>query len=590
VRRRLVLLLVLTASVALSACGSEEEGDGSGTVAEAAEEQLAYLDPESALVVAVDLRYEEENWESLRGIADRVLEETRGVVEPENRGDVPEDAEAALTEFSKAWNLSFEDARPLLTGHLLIGMTLGPDPGDPPEQTTVVYRAEDGDLRDVVQKALDNSRLRAVPGRDDVVASEEGIAVVGDDTLVGAASREDALAAIERAEAGRGFAPELLDAAEQGAGIPDPLLLATATPDIGRAFFDGEDVERARAEVPYLSAVERIDLALDVSEEGLAARGQVVTTAAELTADQLPLGPAGDVELPVAQDAIAGGSLDQSRITTFAASVARSLFADSDFVAAVEETERELGIRFEDEVLRQFDCPSVSVFEPEGAAALGTAGRFSARSCVRDPERMRELLPRLAPRLPRILRALHGLSGEGLMGLLMLAPDAPLAPGLMLLQVGVQPLGGGGPEEQLYEVNGLRESDTGEEVFAGPDRVVFGMIGDDFVVGSDRQAARDAAALDTEPASEQAASALRVPPGLPVGELFGSEEANEVLARLWRSRDRLLGRPQGHASARPHAARRLSSPPAVLLEDDPGVVLREGTKSSWERAPNRRSG
>jgi hypothetical protein len=41
----------------------------------------------------------------------------------------------------------------------------------------------------------------------------------------------------------------------------------------------------------------------------------------------------------------------------------------------------------------------------------------------------------------RILRALHGLSGEGLMGLLMLAPDAPLAPGLMLLQVGVQPLG-----------------------------------------------------------------------------------------------------------------------------------------------------
>jgi hypothetical protein len=531
---RRLLALGLVAASALVACGSDDGGGESGTVAEAVEEQLGYLDPDSALVVALDMRYEEENWESLRRIADRVLEETRGVVDPEARSDVPDDAEAGLAELSRSWNLDFEDdLRPNLTGHLVIGMVLEPDPGDPEEHTTLVYRTDQGNLREVAEKALDNSRLRPVPGRDDVVVSEDGVAVVGDDTLVGSENREDAIAVIERAEAGRGFAPELLDAAEQGAGIPDPLLLATATPDIGRAFFDGVDVERARAEVPYLAAVERVDFALDVSEDGVEARGQVVTTAAELTADQLPLGPAGDVELPVAEDAIAGGSLDQSRITTFAASVARSQFADSEFVASVEETERELGIRFEEEVLRQFDCPSVSVFEPEGAAALGTAGRFSARSCVRDPERMRELLPRLAPRLPRILQALHGLSGEGLMGLLMLAPDAPLTPGLALLQVGVEPLTGGAAEEQLYEVSGLRESEMGEEVFAGPDRVVFGMIRDDFVVGSDRQAARDAATLETEPAPEEAASALRVPPGVLSGALLGSDEAGEVLARTF---------------------------------------------------------
>jgi hypothetical protein len=533
---RRLLALVLVASSVIAACGSDEDDAGGGSVAEAVEQQLGYLDPESTLVVALDLRYEEENWESLREIADRVLEETRRVVEPEFRSGVPEDAEAGLAELANNSNLSFEDdLRPQLTGHLVISTVLEPDPGDPEENTVLVYRTDGGDLRDVVEKTLGNSPLRPLPGRDDVVVSEdeEGVAVVGDDTLVGAHSREDVLAAIDRAEAGRGFAPELLEAAEQGAGIPDPLLLGTATPDIGRAFFDGEDVERARAEVPYLAAVERIDFAVDASEDGLEARGQVVTTAGELTDDQLPLGPAGKMELPVADDGIAGGSLDQSRITTFAASVARSLFADSDFVAAVEETERELGIRFEDEVLRQFDCPSVSVFEPEGAAALGTAGRFSARSCVRDPERMRKLLPELAPRLPRILRALRGLSGEGLMGLLMLAPDAPLAPGAMLLQVGVQPLEGGEPEEQLYEVSGLRETETGEELFAGPDRVVFGMIGDDFVVGSDRQAARDAAALETEPAPEEAASALRVPPGVLSGALLGSDEAGEVIARTF---------------------------------------------------------
>jgi hypothetical protein len=530
---RRLLALVLLAACAIAACGSDDDGSESGTVAEAVEEQLGYLDPESALVMALDLRYEEENWESLRAIADRVFDEARGIVEAENRGNVPDDADAALTELAESWNLSFaDDLRPLLDGHLVVSLEFGAGPSTLEELSTVVYRTEEGDLRPAVEKVLQGTRLKPWRGNEDVLVADV-LAVVGGDTLVVAETVEHLNATLERAKSGRGFSPELLDAAEQGAGIPDPLLLATATPEIGRAFFDGEDVERARAEVPYLSAVERIDLALDASEDAVTARGQVVTTAAQLTADQLPLGPAGEVELPVAQDAIAGGSLDQSRITTFAASVARSLFADSDFVAAVEETERALGIRFEDEVLRQFDCPSVSVFEPEGADALGTAGRFSARSCVRDPERMRKLLPELAPRLPGILTAMHGLSGEGLMGLLMLAPDAPLAPGAPLLQVGVEPLGGGQPEEQLYEVRGLRESETGEEVFAGPDRVVFGMIGDDFVVGSDRRAAREAATLETEPAAEQAASALRVPPGLPVGEMFGSEEASEVLARTF---------------------------------------------------------
>ena len=531
--RRLLALGLVAASV-LAACGSDDGGGESGSVAEAVEEQLGYVDPNSALVVAVDMRWEEENWESLRALGDRLLDEARGVVEPGDRGDVPADSEAALTELSSSFfALRFEDdVRPLLDGRLVVALGLDAGPGTLEELTTVVYRTEEGDLRPAVEKVLQGTRLRPWRGQEDVLVADVW-AVVGGDTLLVAETGEHLNAMLERAERDGGFPIELLEAAESGAGIRDPLVLATGTPDLAGQFFDDEDVARARAEVPYLAAVERVDFALDVSDDGVEARGQVVTTAAELTADQLPLGPAGDVELPVTEDAVAGGSLDQSRITTFAASVARSLFADSEFVAAVEETERELGIRFEEEVLRQFDCPSVSVFEPEGAAALGTAGRFSARSCVRDPERMRKLLPELAPRLPRILRALRGLSGEGLMGLLMLAPDAPLAPGAMLLQVGVQPLGGGEPEEQLYEVSGLRETDTGEEVFAGPDRVVFGMIGDDFVVGSDRQAARDAATLETEPAPEEAASALRVPPGVLSGALLGSDEAGEVLARTF---------------------------------------------------------
>jgi hypothetical protein len=529
---RRLLGLVLATALVLAACGSEESRD-SGTVTEDVREQLAYLEPESALVVAVDLRYEEENWESLRAIADRLLEETRDVADAESQRELPADAQAALAEFMKSWGLSFQDdVRPLLHGRLVVGLSLDAGPSTLEELMTVVYRTEEGDLRPAVEKVLQGTRLRQWRGQEDVLVADV-VAVVGGHTLLVAETREHLNAMLERADRNGGFPAELLDAAERGAGIDDPLLLATGTLDVAREIVGEQNLERARNEVPYLSAVERVDFALDVSDTGIEAAGEVVTTGARLTEDQLPLGPAGDVELPVADEAIAGGSLDQSRITTFAASVARSMFADSDFVAAVEETERELGIRFEDEVLRQFDCPSVSVFVPEGSAAFGTAGRFSARSCVRDPARMRELLPKLAPRLPHILRALRGLSGEGLLGLLMLAPDAPLSPGLMPLQVAVQPLSGEAREEQLYEVSGLRETGTGEEAFAGPDRVVFGMIGDDFVVGSDHRAARDAAALETEPAGVQAASAVRVPPGLPFGEMVGSDEAAEVLERTF---------------------------------------------------------
>ncbi|HZB87003.1 MAG TPA: hypothetical protein VE289_10610 [Gaiellaceae bacterium] len=524
---RRLLGLVLATALVLAACGSEESREG-GTVSEEVEEQLAYLEPDSALVVAVDMRYEEENWESLRGIADRVLAETREVVDPDDRDGVPADADAALDEFTRFVSLDFDDdVRPLLAGRLVIGEALPPGQGDPQERVTLVFRTEEGDLRAALEKALDNSKLRPMRGHDDVLVAEEAIALVGDDTLVVADGTEQLTAAVERAEAGRGFPPELLAAAEESVGIDDPFVLATGTLDLAREFLEEENLERAVAAVPYLAAVERVDVALDLSEDAVEASAHVATTGAELSEDDLPLGPAGEVELPVVEDAVVGGSRDQSRITTFAAQVMRSAFADSDFVATVEETERELGIRFEDEVLRQFNCPSVSSFEPDPDAPLGVGGRFSARSCVSDPERMRELLPELAPRLPRILRAMGGLGGEGLFGLLMLAPDAPLAPGTMLMQIGVAPLGGGGQEELLYEVSGLRD----EPGFGSADRVVFGMIGDVFVVGSDRQAAREAATLETEPAGEDAASSLRVWPRALAGEL--GPEAGEVLDRAF---------------------------------------------------------
>lgn len=523
-------MVTLLALGAATACGSEDRGNARA-VTDAVEHQLAYLEPESSLVLTLDLRYEEENWDRLRPLISRVLGQVRDSVEPEERLQVPANAEAALAQLSGYAGLNFEDdVRPLLDGHLLVGLVVEPraEPTLPDTRATLVYRTGDGDLRPVLEKLFEGRDLRPLAGHEDVVLAEEGVALVGDDTLVAAESTAFLKAAIDRAESGGGFPAERLRAAERGTRLDDPLVLATGNLDLALNFVAEDNLDRARAEVPHLAAVDRIDMAMDVGEDEIEGQAQVVTTGSALTEDQLPLGPAGELELPRADGMIAGGSRDQSRITTFAAGVVRSMFADSDFAAAVDETERELGIRFEDEVLRQFDCPSVSLFEPARDARLGGAGRFLARSCVRDPERMRDLLPKLAPRLPGILRAMRGLGGEGLLGLLLLAPDAPLSPGALLAQIGVNPLAGGGAGEQLYEVSGLREAEPGAAVFPGPDSVVFGMIGDDFVVGSDIQAAREAAQLGTEAAGDDAASALSIAPET-LARLAGSRTAEDVL-------------------------------------------------------------
>jgi hypothetical protein len=523
-------VVTLLALGAVTGCGSEEK-DKSGAVTDAVDDQLAYLEPESSLALALDLRYEEENWDQLRPLISRILSEVREAAEPEARLQMPANADGALAQLSAYAGLDFEDdLRPLLAGHLVVGLVVEPpaEPSRPDTRATLVYRTGGGELRPVVEKLFEGRDLRPLAGHDGVLLAEDGVALVGDDTLVATESTELLRAALDRAETDGGFPAERLRAAERGTSLDDPLVLATGNLDLALSFVAEDNLDRARAEVPYLAAVDRIDMALDVGEDEIEANAQVVTTGSDLTEDQLPLGPAGKLELPVAEGMIAGGSRDQSRITTFAASVVRSMFADSDFVAAVVETERELGIRFEDEVLRQFDCPSVSLFEPARDARLGAAGRFLARSCVRDPESMRELLPKLAPRLPGILRAMRSLGDEGLLGLLLLAPDAPLSPGALLAQIGVNPLAGGDAEEQLYELSGLRATEPGGAVFPGPDSVVFGMIGDDFVVGSDRPAAREAAGLGTEAASEDAASALTVPPETLAG-LVGSGEAADVL-------------------------------------------------------------
>jgi hypothetical protein len=172
-----------------------------------------------------------------------------------------------------------------------------------------------------------------------------------------------------------------------------------------------------------------------------------------------------------------------------------------------------LGISFEDEVLEQFDGPSASVADE--------AGQFGAVSDVADPDRMPALLPEIAPRLPPILRGLEGLGSEALVALLLFAPDAPLVPGAMpLLQSGID----------VRRLEGDRYV-MSSEVFAGPGTVVFGLIGDRFVVPTDREWARRAAELEVTWSGER----------IELATGFKLQRLGETVAQLEASTEGLEG-------------------------------------------------
>jgi Protein of unknown function (DUF3352) len=293
-------------------------------------------------------------------------------------------------------------------------------------------------------------------------------------------------------------------------------------------------------DLPWIQALEGLSASIRLEDDAITARAHLTTRPDGLSDEDLPLAPGDDAPQAADEDgAISSGNRNQSQTTVFLAQLARKAWPDSDFVAEVELAEKDLGIAFEDEVLKQFNGPSASVAWPDG--------NFAAVSEVADPDRMRELLPRLAPRLPGILRSLQSLGNKGLVALLLVAPDAPLVPGaLPLLQqgdIGVRRLAG----EDLYELTGL--ADEGNR-FTVP-AVVFGMLDDDrFVVASGLDKVRSVADLEVSDVDDAHGGAVArtdfstwdsdplgletAPLGKAVGELEASREGIDARLRIER--------------------------------------------------------
>ena len=345
--------------------------------------------------------------------------------------------------------VSFEDdLEPLLDGYAVMGLTQRPVPPLPediqalrrkaPEDLTpaeenrvfeaqdrldaaaeplmvLVYRTEGDGLREVVEKIAGEEELKPVAGHEDAVAIDKSRSSATTRSSSPRGDDGDRARGPRPGRRGRrGFPAARLADAEKATGLDDPFVLAPATARWRAPPSTSPACSARSTRCPGSPRSARWQAPSGSTRTAPTSPARIATDPRGLTAEDLPLAPAGELELP-RNDLLTGASRDQSFTTTFLSKAARALFADSDFAKAVERAERDLGVSFEDEVLRQFSCPSMS--------QLDTAdNRFGARSCVTDPERMRELLPKLSEHLPRILTSMQRLDAQGLVGLLLIAP------------------------------------------------------------------------------------------------------------------------------------------------------------------------
>lgn len=478
--RRLLTVLACATTLVLGSCG----GGGDGSDGDALDLALSYLpaDATAVLVVSTDLGSEQYQ----RGgelLVSRLLGEGQEDADP---GDVEELVRRAVDSSTE---LSYDvEIAPLLGNPVVFGTS---DPegllfeGEP--DGILALDTGDGEkLRDVIEGFPELEPAGEELGAE-LFSDESGLVwiAVDGDVLVASGERGDLLDALSRSAG----SDHLTAAAftEALGGLPEDAPVR-ASADLTRLLEVPE--LRPLADLPWVAALRSGGLALSFEESAILLDAVLNTDPNGLRPEHLPL-PV-KVETPgVIREAgkISGASANQSRTTAFLLEAVRVAYPDSDFVRDVARVERSLGIDFEQEVLLQFDGPSVSLLEP--------GGDFAARSTVRDPKRMARTLERLAPDLGRLVQDLQGLQSEGLAALFLVAPDAPIRPGVLPPgRITVSTVAG---EPDLYRISGLSAGAPVGLPTPVPDEVFFGLIDEDFVVASSVREAKEIAAAKLGP-------------------------------------------------------------------------------------------
>jgi len=473
--RRVVLTIVL--ALAAGGCGGDGDGGAQGGDA------FGYLPADAGLVTAFDT--------DLDGAPVKALE--RALLAHPLEGKGFEDQMRAIgAELSLP-----EDIESLLGNDLVFGTPgLGPlaaasRPGEDFAVVTAIKVNDEDKLRELLEGPLNFKKVGEESGAD-LYAEEEtdGPSVaIEDGVLVFSDQRDVLLEALKTHDgpANERFGEADLQRATAGLPADAPVrLYANLAREVGQPEL------RAMRKVKWVDALRSVGVTVTGQDGVVVADAQVATDPVGLTDADLPFAPGTPAtEVPARADTINSGSANQSQTTTFLLDLLRTWRPTGRFARDVATVERERGIDFDDEVLRQFDGPSSS--------ALSADGSFGARSSVRDPRRMERTLSKIAPDVPRLAQNLDPLRKQGLAALLLFAPDAPVGTSVLGdSDVTAERVAG---ERALYRMANLADEVEGpeEQTAQVPDEIVFGLIGDVFVVASNVSRAREAARQHTAP-------------------------------------------------------------------------------------------
>jgi hypothetical protein len=491
VRRCLVLLFAVSLAC-LPGCG------GGGSDQTSLDRELSYLPKDVTTVVVVST---DVNSKPFKDAGHSLVP----AVTDQPPGDIEELLSRAVDSGS---DLSYDaEVAPLLGNPIVVGtsdpeglVTQGISSFGGPD-FVVTFKTDTGKVRDLLDQFSSGVKKQGQEEGADIYSDEGGSFWLGidGDVAVVTGERGDLLDALSQANGGDGFTEADFNKALEGLPKDAPV---RAYADVTRL----REIPEVRplTKLPWFDALRTAGASLTVSGKSVVADAVANTDPAGLKPTDLPLPPGDNTpEIVREKGKISGASINQSQTTAFLLKALEVAFPDSQFVQDVKRVERHLKIDFERQVLRQFNGPSASVLklpEPQQPVVYGPSGptfpappegEFAARSKVANPARLAGVISSLARDLGPLVEDLQGLQSEGLAALFLVAPDAPIRPGVLPPgPIKVETIAG---ERDFYRISGLAARVPYGAPTPVPDQVVFGLVGDQFVVGSDLKLAKQIA-------------------------------------------------------------------------------------------------
>ena len=402
---------------------------------------LSYLPEGTPFAVAINTDLDGEQWKSV----DSILE----------RFPLGLDAEDLLGSALGEQGLSFRrDVAPVLGNPFVVSAASVDSFVDGGGDRFVA--AIEVDDQDKLDALIEKTGARESGEVGDATLYQEGdtIFAVDDGVVVFGESRASLERAVERADGDEHLDQETFE--EGLAGLPENGL-AQVYFDLGALLASDPDTHSARR-IEWLGAVQSLGMSASVSEERVEVEMNVRTEGEDLDEDDLPIA-AGDEAPPIIErpGEFGFGIRNPAQIVRFAERAAQAV--DPEGYGQFGLAKETLNARFDIDI----DKDLIGALTGNVSGSVASNGDFGVRADLADPAAFRDTLRKAAPALPQLLEG----AGSG---------GATLQ----------EPAGGNG----LWV---LRES--------GGQNYFFGVVGDRFVLASDRARAvrlADQSAVEVE--------------------------------------------------------------------------------------------